>query len=269
MDGKFVIETVETNDFSMDYLKFGHGEKTLVILPGLSVQSVMGSAEAVVQAYQQMTDDFTIYVFDRRKELPAGYSVQDMAEDTAQALRAAGLDRTDLFGASQGGMIAMEIAIRHPELVEKLVLGSTTAGITEEQFPLFESWIRLAKEQDAQALYLSFGEALYPEDVFEQSKDLLIEAAKSVTEEDLQRFIILAEALKGFDITDELSRIACPVLLLGSEDDRVLGADAASKIAEQLKKRPDFELYMYAGYGHAAYDTAPDYKDRILRFLGE
>ena len=31
--------------------------------------------------------------------------------------------------------------------------------------------------------------------------------------------------------------------------------------------RPDFRLYMYVGYGHAAYDTAPDYRDRIQRFL--
>ena len=65
------IETVKTEDFSMDFFRFGEGERTLVILPGLSVQSVMGAADAVAEAYRSLTDRFTIYVFDRRRELPA------------------------------------------------------------------------------------------------------------------------------------------------------------------------------------------------------
>ena len=41
------IETVKTDAFTMDYFQFGQGKETLVILPGLSVQSVMDSADAV------------------------------------------------------------------------------------------------------------------------------------------------------------------------------------------------------------------------------
>ena len=69
----------------MDYFRFGHGGDTLAILPGLSVQSVMGSADIVAESYRLLTDDFTIYVFDRRKELPASYPICAMAQDTAQA----------------------------------------------------------------------------------------------------------------------------------------------------------------------------------------
>lgn len=105
------IETVKTERFSMDFFRFGKGEKTLVILPGLSVQSVMGAADAVAGAYRSLTDHFTIYVFDRRAELPASYSVRDMARDTAEAFRALGLKKVCLFGASQGGMIALALAI--------------------------------------------------------------------------------------------------------------------------------------------------------------
>ncbi len=39
------------------------------------------------------------------------------------------------------------------------------------------------------------------------------------------------------------------------------------EIAERLDGRADFRLYMYTGYGHAAFDTAPDYRQRILAFL--
>ena len=267
MSEKIKIETVETDDFSMDYFRFGHGKETLVILPGLSVQSVMGSADAVAGAYRGLTDNFTIYLFDRRKELPDHYSIHEMAQDTVKAFRASGLDNIHLFGASQGGMISMDIAIHHPELVKKLVLGSTSSRITEERSRLFDKWIQLAENGKAEELYLSFGEALYPKAVFDQVKDILSDMAAAVTNGELQRFIILAGGAKDFDITNDLEKISCPVLVIGSNDDRVLGAEASLLIAEHLNSSPDFELYMYDGYGHAAYDTAPDYKERILRFL--
>ena len=261
------VETVTTDSFSMDYIRFGHGKGTLVILPGLSVQSVMGSADAVAQAYSVMTDDFTVWLFDRRKDLPETYTIADMAADTAAAFRALGLEDACVFGASQGGMIAMEMAIRHPELVKKLVLGSTAASVTEERLPAVGEWIRLAEAGDAEGLYLAFGEALYPREMFEQSKGLLLDAAATVTAADLRRFIILAKGMEGFDVTEELRKIACPVLVIGSSDDRVLGGDAAPQIAQRLEGRPDCRLLMYDGYGHAAYDTAPDYRERMLEFL--
>ena len=59
------IKTIHSANFSMDYFHFGHGEKTLVILPGLSVQSVMGAADAIAEAYRPIEDKFTVYVFDR------------------------------------------------------------------------------------------------------------------------------------------------------------------------------------------------------------
>ena len=257
------IQTVETDSFSMDYFQFGQGEDVFVILPGLSVQSVMGFADAVADAYKLLSDDYTIYVFDRRKELPTDYSVYDMARDTAEAFKALGLNRINLFGASQGGMIAMVIAVEHPELVQKLILGSTSACVEDTQMQTIEKWIQLARAGKAKELYLAFGEAVYPRSVFEQSRALLSEAAESVTHEDLKRFVILAEGIEGFNVRKDLKMIACPVLVIGSKDDRVLGAEASIQIAECT----DAELYLYDAYGHAAYDTAPDYKERILRFL--
>ncbi len=261
------IETVKTDSFAMDYFKFGQGEETLVILPGLSVQSVMGLADAVANAYKLLTDDFTVYVFDRRKELPAAYSVYDMAQDTAEAFQVLGLRHVSVLGASQGGMIAMLVAIEHPDLVQKLVLCSTAARMAETQYQAIERWVQLAKAGCAADLYLAFGEALYPHDTFEQLRLLLIDAAKTVTDEELDRFVILAEGMKGFDVTGDLGEIACPVFLVGSKDDRVLGADATEQIAQRLSGRSDFSLHMYDGYGHAVYDTAPDFKERVLRFL--
>ena len=262
-----LIETVKAERFSMDFFRFGTGEQTLVILPGLSVQSVMGAADAIAAAYQSLSDRYTIYVFDRRTDLPDPYSVHDMARDTAEAFQALGLEKVCLFGASQGGMIALVLAIEHPELVGRMVLGSSSAHVREEQYRVLEEWIRLAKEGDRTGLYLNFGKEIYPPSVFEQARDTLIAAAGTVSDADLKRFIILAEGTKGFDVVSELDRIQCPVLAIGVFEDGVLDSDATMEIAEKLDCRPDFRLYLYTGYGHAAFDTAPDYRQRILNFF--
>lgn len=262
-----MIETVHTDDFSMDYVHFGSGQTTLVILPGLSVQSVMGAADAVEAVYRSLENDFTIYLFDRRKDLPPSYSVHEMAQDTAEAFRVLGLKDVCLFGASQGGMIAQVIAIEHPELVGKLVLGSSSSHVREEQYRVIEHWIRLAKKRDRVGLYLSFGKELYPAAVYGQYRETLEKTAETVSDEELDRFIILAEGIRGFNVTDELDKIRCPVMAVGDYDDRVLDADATMEIAEKLDTQPNFRLYLYAGFGHAAYDTAPDYRDRMVRFF--
>ena len=259
--------TAETGSFRMDCFRFGHGERCLVILPGLSVQSVMGQAEAVAEAYRPLTGDFTVYVFDRRRDPPDSYTVDGMAEDTAVAVRTLGLGRVSLFGVSQGGMIAMKIAAAHPGLVDALVLGSTTARVTGAEYRVIENWIRLAREKNAAALYRAFAEAVYPKSVADASRELLDRAAETVTEEELGRFVVLAEAAGGFDGREDLQRITCPVLIIGDTDDRVLGPGAAESIRDCLGERPDAELYLYDGFGHAAYDIAPDYKERVLRFL--
>ncbi len=261
------IETVCTDRFRMRFFRFGRGKKDLLILPGLSVQSVMGFADAVAKAYERLQDGFTVYLLDRREEPPADYPVAEMARDTLAALAELGLRQFDLFGASQGGMIAMLIAIEQPALVRRLALGSTSPYLRAAQQAVVEEWIRLAKANDPLGLYLDFGARIYPPAFFAQCREQLMAAAKTVTEAELARFVRLAEGMRGFDVTDRLAQIQCPVLAIGDRDDAVLGPEATAAIAEKLSARPDFTCCMYSGCGHAAFDTAPDYKERLYRFF--
>ena len=263
------IEEIRFEGGTMRFFRFGKGIRNLVILPGLSIQSVMQSASAVEEEYRIMENDFTVYVFDRRTELPPAYPIVQMASDTAKAITALGLRNTFLFGASQGGMIAMVLAIEYPELVQKLVLGSSSSRMDPSGFAVLQRWIHLAENGSAEALYLDFGKSLYPSQVFMQVKDNLITAAKTVTNHDLRRFVTLAKGMENFDVTDRLDAILCPTLAIGSADDAVLGPDAICDITEKLKDKPGFQSYVYDGYGHAAFDAAPDYQERILRFFLE
>ena len=261
------VESLETTAFSMDYLRFGSGGEPLVILPGLSVQSVMGAAGAVEEAYAPLAGDFTLYLLDQRKNLPDRYSVGDMARDAHEAICALELGRVCLFGVSMGGMVALQLALDHPGSVRKLALGSAAVRVPRETRRLFEKWAVLAMSGDAAALYLAFGEAIYPPCVFERYRAQLVGAAKAVTPEELRRFAVLARGIEGFDVAARLGEIACPVCAIGSSDDCVFGPESTLEIADGLCAMPGFELHIYDGYGHAAYDLAPDYKDRLRRFF--
>ena len=260
---------ISAMDFEMQYIKFGTGKKTLVILPGLSITSVLNSAHLIEKQYQIFCNDYTVYLFDRRENLPESYTVSDMANDTASAIKKLGLSEICLFGVSQGGMIAMLIAARHPELVSKLVLGSTACCADLVDSGAIEEWVALAKAGEIKKLCLSFGERVYSKEFFEQNKKAFAALSKFVDEEDLQRFIILASGTLGFDARSEMNNILCPVLAIGDDTDRVVGADSTQKIAEQFSGKSNFETYMYSGYGHAVYDTAGDYTQRLFAFFNK
>ena len=262
------IKTVKTEHFDMDYFTFGRGKKTMVIVPGVSVKGPSANADVTVESYDPLTDDFTIYVFDRRKDLPAAYTIWDAARDTAKAMTALNLKNVYLLGTSQGGRIAMAIAIKQPELVEKLVLASTSARLGQDQYALFDRWISFAESGDALGLYMSFGETLYPEYMLEDFKQMLIDEAKTVTTDELRRFvIILSEGKQVFDPTNQLKEIACPVLVIGGIDDQVMGSDAGLYIAKHLAPQKDVVLQLYDGYGHMPYDLAPDFKEELKQFF--
>ena len=258
------VKTVSVGDMEMDYAVFGSGEKVFVILPGMSVHSVMGSADAIAEAYQDFAEEYTVYVFDRAKNIKSGYTVRDMAADTAAAMGSLNISEADIFGASQGGMIAMYLAIDHPELVHKLILGSTLAKANDTSKRVIEEWIRLAEAKDEEGLLASFADNIYSKATLEAYRETLISSNRGISDEEYQRFIILAEACESFDCYDELSAIQCPVLVLGSEGDQVVTAEGSRQIAEAL----GCKLYLYDdSYGHGVYDEAPDYKQQCLDFL--
>ncbi len=248
----------------MDYTVFGSGDKSFVILPGLSIHSVMRSAGAIAQAYRIFSEEYTVYVFDRAEDIQDGYTVRDMAKDTAQAMKALNIKNADVFGASQGGMIAQYLAIDFPELIHKMILGSTLAKANETAVKTIGEWVRLAEERDEIGLLESFADKVYSEATLAKYREMLVAVGRGITDEEYRRFIILAKACESFDCLDELSSVNCPSLVIGAQNDRVVTAEGSRQLAEAL----DCEIYLYGdGYGHGVYDEAPDYKERCLNFL--
>lgn len=259
------INLVEVEDIQMEYFSFGNGEKNLIILPGLSLKSTMHAADSIVKAYDMFTKDYTIYVFERRKNLPEEYPVYQVAEDTYKVIKAIGIENADFFGTSQGGIMTQIIAINHPEMVNKMVLGSSISRVNSRAQEVVTDWIENTAKGNIDALAEGFVKMLYSKTTQKLFGEKIISSCKNVTEDELHRFLIMAMASANFNTYDQLDKIKCPAFVIGAKGDQVVTPEASIEMAEKLS---NCKIYMYGKrYGHAVYDEAPDYKKRIYKFL--
>lgn len=259
-----IVSSVKVNGIETEYAKFGKGDKPFVIIPGLSIKSVIESAALVESAYSVFSEDFTVYLFDRRENVQEGLSVYDMADDIAKALDKLKIKNACVFGTSQGGMIAQVLAVKYPELVGKLVLASTASRINDYSKGVISKWIADAESGSVKELCEDFVNRLYTKEFAEKYGEGIIKYNSSCTEEELKKFVILAKACEGFDVYESLSDIKCPVFVIGAEGDSVLTSAASAEIAEKI----NCELYIYPKpYAHAVYDEAPDYKQKLIDFF--
>ncbi len=244
----------------MNYIKFGNGPRTMLILPGLSVRPVCPLADSIAAAYDVFSKDFTVYLFDRREDVPEDYSLEQMADDTVAKIRELDLKDIYLYGVSQGGMIAQIIALKYPELVKKLALASTCSYVEDGTV---NKWAEASGKHDLEGLLKGFVTKVYGDAYYEQYKDAIYAAYGDLTEEEMDYFAILASAVNGFDIRKEADKITVPVFVTGSKDDNVIPIT----LMEESVRLLNAESYFFEGYSHAVYDEAEELKTRVYDFF--
>ncbi len=257
--------TLQMDDVALDCVRFGSGNKPLVIIPGLGLRGVRGSGLLLAYMYRIFTKEFTVYVLDKRAESLEGCTIRNMAKDTACAMERLGLCSADVFGVSMGGMIAQYLAIDYPQLVNRLVLGVTAAKINKTMEDTVSAWIKMAEENDFQAIVMDMAPKMYSPAYLKKYRALLPFLAKTNRSGDLSRFAALARACLTCNAYPELEKITCPAFVIGGKQDKVLTGEASEEIAAAL----GCGLYLYPELGHAAYEEAPDYNQKIYQFLTE
>lgn len=254
-------------DGVMDYVRFGNGAKTLIILPGLGdgLKTVKGMALPIAFLYRSLAKDFTVYVFSRRENLPEHMSTREMAEDLNTAMELLGLSKTALVGVSQGGMIAQWLAIDHPDKVEKLVLTVTVSRPNETLRNAVAAWTEMAKRGDYRGIMLYTAERSYSEKHLKAARILYGLLGSVGRPKSFDRYLTQAEACVTHDAYDELPRITCPTLVIGGTEDRIVSGRASEEIAQMI---PGSQLIMYEGLSHGLYEEAPDFLQRVTDFCG-
>ncbi|WP_278839091.1 alpha/beta fold hydrolase [Holdemania filiformis] len=259
---------VAINGDTINYLVFGQGSKTLVILPGLSdgLTLVHGQFQALSFAfsYRRIAQHFKVYLFSRRNTLPPIYTTRQMAADQALAMKTLGIKAASVLGVSQGGMIAQYLAIDYPEQVSRLVLALTTAQPAQMTRDVLQNWIRMANQSDYSSLMTDTAEKSYSEAYLKKYRRFLPLLSWLGKPQTFDRFLTQAQACLDHDALEEIHQIFCPVFVIGGDCDHIVGVQASRDLAEKLNTS---SLLIYPGLGHAAYEEAGDFQQRILDFL--
>ena len=260
-------ETLSLDGRTMDYIRFGAGERALVMVPGLGdgLRTVKGTAAMMAMTYRALARYRTVYMFSRINELTERCSTREMAEDLAAAMRQLDIAGADVVGVSQGGMIAQWLTILHPELVGKLVLTVTAPQSNPILCTCIDRWIGMARAGDYRSLMVDTAECTYTGAYLTKLRPAYPLLTRLGKPKDFSRFLVQAKACREHDAAERLGEIACPTLVIGAEEDRITGPEASRELAASI---PGSELYMYGKYGHGIYEeAAADWLRRIRAFL--
>lgn len=252
----------------MDYISFGNDEKNLIMIPGLGdgFKTVKGNAIAFAIMYKKFAKDYKVHVFSRKSKLEEGYSTKDMARDQAEAMKILGINKASIIGISQGGMIAQYIAIDYPEMIDKLILAVTVSRQNETVQSVVKSWIEMAEVNDYKDIVIDTAEKSYSEKSIKKYRLLYPIISRIGKPKDFTRFIIQANACIHHDAYNQLDRINSKTLVIGGDNDRVVGKNSSQEIAEKIS---DSKLVILNGLGHAVYEEAKDFNCQVLSFLDD
>jgi 3-oxoadipate enol-lactonase len=222
-----------------------------------------------------LADRYRLTAFDNRgagrTAMPPGpVSVETMADDAAQVLRALGIASAHVAGFSGGSIIAQELALRHAELVRSLVLQSTWPGPD----PYLRSWgqfVRwLAEVAPSERAFLEgFFLWIYtPRAHNDGTVDQIIEEVlafphKQATE-DLQRFL---DAFLDHDTTERLPQVAAPTLVLAGGRDLTSRPELCRAVADRI---PDTRFEVMEEEAHQPFQEVPEeWNTRVDAFWRE
>lgn len=260
-----MIDIINFKDKKMRYLKFGSGSKTIIMIPGLSIKSVIDSSDVIIDEYKIFDSNYTIYLFERI-DIPKIYNITNMAEDILDSIKYLNLKKLYLLGASQGGMISVVLYLLDKKNIEKIVMASSSFEVPDYTERLINKWIDLAMEKKRKELVFEFAKYVYPKKFVNDNEKFFNSYIDSITDQELDLFIPKAISLIGFDVRHEIDEIDVPILIVNDKKDNLI---RYSDIIENTMVKPNFIYHYYENTGHALYDLEPNFKPLVLDFLSK
>jgi len=270
MDGKSVATQTGTFLGEFPYVRIGSGPENLVILPGLTLDNDPPNRFAAWTyriGFGSFAKNYTVYVINRRRGMPAGYATKDMAADCAAVLEQE-LGPSHLMGFSTGGDIAQYVAIDHLASVRSLILVVSACRLSEEGRKTCERWLALAREGSWKELRADMASV----NVTSEANKRLARAFMKVfgglvlrIPSDLSDFLTTLEADLAHDTAGRLGEISAPSLIIGGTEDPFYSEDTIRETAEKI---PDATMRLYEGVGHGVpKERKRRYEEDALAFV--
>lgn len=254
--------SIKIDNTSIDYIKFGTGKKVLILIPGVALKRIKGAGLYAYRKYKVFTNEYTVYLIDKRNKISDDFTTKNIAEDYAYAIKQLGIEKADILSISYGGIIAQFLAIEHPELVNKLVLGVTLSKTNDIFEKCIARWTYLATNNKQGELIVDMIEKTKSDEYIKRFKHLFPLISKYSSRVKLSRFISFMKISNSAFPNDRIRLIKSPVLVLGGMQDKVVTPEASLEIAKRLK----CDIYMFEDYGHGAYHDTKEFNIRALEF---
>lgn len=255
-------EFLQAGAVRIAYERSGEGPP-LLLMHGAEADRRMFAALAALLARR-----FTVIAYDQRDcgdtEAPAqAATLADLAHDAAALIRGLGHERAHVFGSSYGGRVAQALALLHPEVVDRLVLGST--------WPLPHAYEALHPQGAADIGALRAGLPataaelagwFFPEPFLQQHPELrrIFANAQPQTERGRRRAQAVASGLDR-----SAAAIEAPTLVLAGAQDRVVPPSLGMQLADTIAHS---QRLLLAGVGHVTVMQATQQvADAISAFL--
>lgn len=251
------------------YIRIGNGPRPLLVIPGAEVDNAE-PGRIIMQSmrigFARFAREHTVYIVNRRRALPTGYTTRDMAADYVRVLEAIG--PAHVMGFSTGGLIAQHVAALAPELIDRLVLVVTGARLSDNGRRLAEHWRQLASDDRWIELVTAMSETLV---VGATGKRLLrgymrlfgpliVKPPQYPAD-----FVVTMNAVLLHDTTALLPTLRTPTLLIGGSLDPFFSTSLLQETAALI---PDAELNVYEGAGHGLMKRHKRrFENDVLRFL--
>jgi pimeloyl-ACP methyl ester carboxylesterase len=244
----------------MEFEVAGDGPRTLLFIgggPGSEIPTGMMSTVAARQHAPFAQAGYTVWNVTRRRHMPPGHTVADMADDYARFIADELGGHVDLImGESYGGMIAQYLAANHPALVGQVVLALSAASITDWGRDVDVRWATARAEgrhADAGAIFLEYLIPGADRAGLRQRLGPLMGRMFQSTPVPADDLLVEARAEAEFEAWDIIGRIDAPVLILCGDKDEFFSRQIVEKTAALI---PHSTLVWYQGKGHMGAATS-------------
>ena len=210
-----------------------------------------------------------ILLYDHRgtgrsdRTLPAGLTVEDMAQDVISLMDGLGLERAHLVGHAAGGMIGLALALAAPGRLASLAVVNGWTRLDPHTARCFEVRLDLLRDTGPRAYLRAQPLFLYPATWISEHRNALdFELEGHLAHfQGTQNLEKRVAALQAFHVDDRLGEIAAPVLAIAARDDMLVPYTCAIGFAGQI---PGAAVELMDWGGHACNVTDPEGFNRIL-----